>query len=194
VAYQVFETTIFNRKLAAEGRMLFIPQSVAAEVGIGSPGQNQAPSDVLGIRLGVPIPEPEGLVDVLFAALQGRTYSFDPESFDRWRPRWVGQQTEESLFAQELVFGERTPVATSPLRLESMASLASRGEAYVANGAEWAFAHPLQALGIVVFTQGSLLVVGLGRAVRETIVIAAKYHLRHWMGVPEDWLPPEDRD
>jgi hypothetical protein len=149
---------------------------------------------VLGIRLGVRIPEPEGLVDVLYASLQGRTYTFDPESFARWRERWINDKSEESLFAQELAFGERAPVATSPLRLESMASLASKGEAYVANGADWAFSHPLQALGIVILAQGSVLLAGLSRAVRETLIIATKYHLRRAMGIPEDWLPPEDRD
>lgn len=73
--------------------MLFVPQSVAAELGVAPPGANQPPSDVLGIRLGVPIVEPEGLVDVLFASLQGRTYSFDPESFGRWRAAASGTST-----------------------------------------------------------------------------------------------------
>jgi hypothetical protein len=35
---------------------------------------------------------------------------------------------------------------------------------------------------------------GTNHPLRETIVIAAKDHLRHWMGGPEDWLPPEDRE
>src|SRR5207253_1076994 len=99
-----------------------------------------------------------GLVDVLYASLQGRVYTFDPESFDRWRPRWQRDHSERSAFAQELVFGERTPVATSPLRLETMESLAATGEAYVANGADWAFHHPLHALGVVIFWRGACLI------------------------------------
>lgn len=109
-------------------------------------------------------------------------------------PRWQGQQSEESLFAQELVFGQRTPVSQSPLRLESLASLMEEGDAWVANGAEWAIHHPLDALGLVVLWQGAILVVAVGRAARGTIVIAAKYHLRRALGVPVDWLPPEDQD
>jgi hypothetical protein len=31
MAHQVFETTVFNRKLSAEGRMLFIPRDVAGD-------------------------------------------------------------------------------------------------------------------------------------------------------------------
>src|SRR4051812_32514020 len=112
--------------------MLFVPEGVAAEL-----GQDGLPEGtVLGVRLGVRVPDPEGLVDVLYASLQGREYTFDPQSFARWRPRWQREQTEESLFAQELVFGDRVPVQRSPLRLDSMASLAEKGEAYVANGAE----------------------------------------------------------
>jgi hypothetical protein len=189
MAHQVFETSVFNRKLVAEGRMLFVPRDVSAELG---PSEVSGET-VLGVRLGVPIPDAEGLVDVLYASLQGRVSTFDAESFGRWRPRWQQDRSEESLFAKELVFGERVPVQTSPLRLDSMASLASKGEAYVTNGAEWAYHHPLQALGVVLLTQGSLLFVGLSRMARRTIIDAAEYRLRRPLGLPDDWLPPGDR-
>ncbi len=168
--------------------MLFVPSGVAAEL------DEDAITDgfVLGVRLGVPVPDAEGLVDVLYASLQGRVYTFDPESFERWRPRWQREQTEESLFAQELAFGERVPVHESPLRLDSMAALAEKGEAYVANGADWALHNPLQALGIVILSQGALLIVGLSRMARRTIITAAEYHLRRALGIPDDW-PPWDR-
>jgi hypothetical protein len=187
VASQVFETSVFNRALAAEGRMLFVPAVVAAELeGAAFPVRS-----VLGVRLGVSVPDAEGLVDVLYASLQGRVYTFEPESFERWRPHWQSEQTEESLFAQELAFGQRVPVQESPLRLDSMASLADKGEAYVANGAEWALHHPLQALGIVVLSEGALLIAGLSRMTRRTIIAAAEYHLRRALGIPDDWFPPE---
>jgi hypothetical protein len=167
--------------------MLYVPKGVAV-------GLDQAAfpeGTVLGVRLGIPIPDPEGLVDVLYASLQGRVYTFDPESFGRWRPRWQFERTEESLFAQELALGDRVPVQESPLRLDSMASLADKGEAYVANGAEWALHHPLQALGLVIFSEGALLIVGLSRMTRRTIIAAAEYHLRRALGLPDDWFPPE---
>lgn len=190
MAYQVFDTSVFNKTLAAEGRMLFVPKDVADEIG----STQTVPSGVLGVRLGVRIPEPEGLVDVFYASLQGRVYTFDADSFRRWRSRWQGEKSQESLFAQELVFGERTPVSNSPLRLETMEALANRGEAYVANGADWAFSHPLHTLGVVILVDGAVLIAALSRAARETVVIAAKYHMRRALGVPVDWLPPEDHD
>lgn len=189
MAYQVFETTVFDRELGTEARMLFVPRDVAAEV---EPVSRLPSETVLGVRLGVRIPDPDGLVDVLYAALQGRVYTFDPESFGRWRQRWQADPSERSRFAQDLVFGERTPVSESPLRTESMAYLMERGEAYVAGGAEWVFDHPFDALGVVILAEGSILVASLGRAARQTVVIAAKYHLRRALGVPPDWIPPED--
>jgi hypothetical protein len=188
MAYQVFETSIFNRVIGAEAHMLFVPRDVAAEFESAA----RVPM-ALGVRLGVRIPDAEGLVDVLYASAQGRVHTFDEGSFQRWRPRWQNDQDERSRFAQEIVFGDRVPVQESPLQLDSLAHLLGRGEGYVADGAEWAYSHPVHALGVVVFVQGSILIASLGRAVRETIVIAAKYHLRRALGVPEDWTPPEDR-
>jgi hypothetical protein len=199
VAYQVFETTVFNRVLQAEAQMLFVPREVVAElpadaVILDHGADTIAPyRQVLGVEVGVRIPDADGLVDVLFASAAGRTYSFDEGSFRRWRRQWSGQPTEQSAFAQEMVFGECTPVSESPLRAETMAALLERGEAYVANGATWMYAHPFQGLGVVVLVDGAILVASLRRAVRETVVIAAKYHLRRMLGVPADWLPPEDR-
>jgi len=184
---QVFETSVFNRKLPADARMLFVPHDVVATLERSEINEEV----VLGVRLGVAVPEAEGLVDVLFASLQGRVYTFDPESFGRWRPRWQGEHTEESLFAEEPVFGDRVPVQRSPLQLDSMASLAAKGEAYVANGAEWAFHHPVQALGIVILSEGTLLIVGLSRMARRTIIAAAEYRLRRALGIPPDWFPPD---
>jgi hypothetical protein len=189
LAYQVFETTIFNRVLGAEAQMLFVPEEVMREVEPAVP----AADSLVGVRLGVRVPDPESLVDVLYASAQGRPTTFDPGSFGRWRPRWQGELSEESAFSQELVFGDRVPVSESPLRTESMEHLIARGEAWVANGADWAWVHPLHALGVVILVDGAVLVVALRRAVRETVVIAAKYHLRRVLGVPSDWLPPEDR-
>lgn len=191
VTYQVFETTVFNSKLGMTAEMLFVPSDVANR--LGSLGPNAPdPTTVLGIRLGIQIPDPDGLVDVLYASAQGRTYTFDASSFQTWRLRWQADSSETSAFAQEVVFGERTPISESPLRTESMASLLTRGQAYVADGGEMAFHHPLASLGVVVLTGGAILVVSLGRAVRETLVIAAKWHLRRALGVPPDWMPPED--
>jgi hypothetical protein len=191
VAYQVFETSVFNRKLHAEARMLFVPRDVAAELDVVGVAGTQ--SEVLGVRLGVPIPDEQGVVDVLYASLQGRPVTFDLESFDRWRPRWQQERSEESLFAQELAFGERAPVANSPLRLDSVASLATRGQAFVTDGAEWTLHHPLHALGVFVLVEGALLFVALKRVFRRTIVDAAEYHLRRELGLPDDWIPPRDR-
>jgi hypothetical protein len=132
------------------------------------------------------LPPREGLVDVFYRIGTGPYLRFDSDSFGRWRPRWQREPSEESLFAQELVFGERVPVSESPLQLDSLAHLLARGEGYVADGAEWGYAHPLHALGVVVFVQGLILVASLGRAVRQSIVIAAKYHPRRALGVPVD--------
>jgi uncharacterized iron-regulated protein len=56
------------------------------------------------------------------------------------------------------------------------------------------FAQLLHAVGIVILVQASLLIRAFGRGARETIVIAAKYHMRRGLGVPADWLPPEDQN
>jgi hypothetical protein len=163
VAYQFFETSIVNRVLAAEARMLFVPRDVVDSLEPGAIGD----TGVLGVRLGVPIPDADGLVDVFYASLQGRVYTFDPDSFGRWRPRWQGEDSEASRFA--------------------------RGEAWVANGVDWAAAHPMHALGVVIIAEGAILVADLRRAFHDTIVVAAKYHLRRALGVPPDWMPPEDK-
>ncbi len=193
MAYQVFESSVFNKLLAAEGRILWVPSDVAAEVGV-SAESDAPPSEVLGVQLGVPIHDGEGVADVFYASLQGRVYTFDPNSFGRWRPRRQAERTEESLFAEELALGDRAPVSQSPLQLDSISHLVSQGEAYVANGADWVYQHPLHALGVVVLVRGAVLISAVGRAAQQTIVIAAKYHLRRKLGVPVDWLPPEDHD
>jgi hypothetical protein len=40
--------------------------------------------------------------------------------------------------------------------------------------------------------QAAALFLAIGRALRDTMVVATKYHLRRALRVPGDWVPPED--
>jgi hypothetical protein len=55
------------------------------------------------------------------------------------------------------------------------------------------FHDPFQGLGLLVLSEVGLTVASVIRAHRETLAIAIKYRMRHRYGVPEHWLPPEDR-
>jgi hypothetical protein len=62
----------------------------------------------------------------------------------------------------------------------------------VASGAGWVATQAMQAVFALAAIQMAGLVLAIGRAVRDTVVVATKYHLRRALGVPRDWLPPED--
>jgi hypothetical protein len=197
MAFQVFETTIFNRNLGTAGEMLFVPADVLDEV-LGRPWSTDAELapkelELLGIDVGLRVPDEDGLADVLYAALQGRIYSFGADSFETWRARRRDDHSERASFAHELAFGERVPVTSSPLHTDSLARLFTRGSAWTAGGLSGMANDPLHALGLVVATEAGIVVVSIMGAVRASAVIAVKYHLRHIFGVPPDWLPPEDR-
>jgi hypothetical protein len=149
-------------------------------------------SEVLGLELGVPVPSPDLLPTVFFAAMAGRTASFDEGSFERWQSQMEPGEPHAE-FARQLVFHDLLPVESSPLEKVSPASLAARGPAYVvAASALWAD-QPVAALGIVVAGEFGAVVVGVIRGFGVSAATAAKYHTRRLFKVPPDWIPPEDR-
>lgn len=85
------------------------------------------------------------------------------------------------------------PVSSSPIKGTSLASLVAQGTAWTISGADMVFHDPLQGLGLLVLSEVGLTVASVIRAHRETLAIAIKYRMRRRYGVPQDWLPPEDR-
>jgi hypothetical protein len=106
-------------------------------------------SEVLGLDLGVRVPSPDVLPTVFFAAMAGRTASFDEGSFERWQHQ-MEQGDPRVEFARQLVFDDLLPVEFSRLEKVSLGSLAARGPAWVVAGSELWADRPVVALGIVV--------------------------------------------
>jgi hypothetical protein len=185
---QTFETTIFEPSIRVAAEAFVLPKSAFDAI----PGSPRDITDVLGLELGVPVPSPDQLPTVFFAAIAGRTATFDPGSFERWE-RQMEPGDPRADFARRLSFEDLMPVETSPLTKVSLASLAVRGPAWVVAGSQMWADRPFQALGIVVAGEFGAVVVGIARGFGESAAIAVKYHTRRLFKVPTDWLPPEDR-
>jgi hypothetical protein len=46
---------------------------------------------------------------------------------------------------------------------------------------------------LLALSEIGLTVAAVARGAREPLVIAVKYRLRERLGIPLDWVPPEDR-
>jgi hypothetical protein len=152
-----------------------------------------AGSRVTGLPLQVPVRSSDEIQDLFFASLSGRTYAFDEDSFDRWRPQRLSQSDSlNAVFARQLATEDLVPVSSSPIRGASPVALLAQGSAWAVSGADMLFHDPLQGLGLLVASEVGLTIIAVSRASRQTLAIAAKYHLRKILGVPPDWMPPED--
>jgi hypothetical protein len=193
---QTFETTIFEREIAEAAEVFVLPrraiEAMAVRVRYVRPDTREQVEDVLGVRLGVPVPSAEELPSVFFAAMAGRIAEFDEGSFERWQ-RQMQEGDRRAEFARELAFTDLIPLETSPLAKVSAASLTVRGPAWVIAGSQMWADHPLQALGVVIAGEFGAVVIDVVRGFGQSAAVAAKYHTRRWFRVPPDWLPPEDR-
>lgn len=185
---QTFETTIFDSDIREAADAFVIPQSALEAI----PDRPRDVSDVLGLERGVLVPSPDQLPTVFFAAIAGRTATFDAGSFERWE-RQMDPADPRVDFARRLVFEDLLPVEASPLTKVSLESLAVRGPAWVVAGSQVWLDHPVQALGVIVAGEIGAVVLSIARGFGESAAIAAKYHTRRLFRVPTDWLPPEDR-
>jgi hypothetical protein len=185
---QTFETTIFSSDIHHAAEAFVLPKSAFDAVPSGS----RDISEVLGLDLGVRVPSPDVLPTVFFAAMAGRTASFDEGSFERWQHQ-MEQGDPRVEFARQLVFDDLLPVESSRLEKVSLGSLAVRGPAWVVAGSELWADRPVAALGIVVAGEFGAVVVGVIRGFGASAATAAKYHTRRLFKVPPDWIPPEDR-
>jgi hypothetical protein len=188
------ETTVIQRETQRAAEILFVPTESLHLAGIRSEAEV---TGVLGVQLGVPIRTPDDLQDLLFASLAGRVYPFDSGSFERWRPQRTsptGRRSADAVFAKQLATDDLVPVSSSPIRGTSLSTLITQGAAWTVSGADMLFHNPLQGLGLLALSELGLTAAQVIRAGRETLVIAVKYRLRQRLGVPIDWMPPEDRN
>lgn len=185
---QTFETTIMSSDIEVAAEAFVLPKRTFDQVPSGS----RDIAEVLGLELGVQVPSPDLLPTVFFAAMAGRTATFDEGSFERWR-RQMEPGDPRADFARQLAFDDLLPVESSPLEKVSLESLAVRGPAYVVAGSELWAERPVAALGVVAAGEFGAVVVGVIRGFGASAATAAKYHTRRLFKVPTDWVPPEDR-
>jgi hypothetical protein len=184
------ETTVVQRETRRAADILFVPAESLRMVGIRSVVDV---TEGLGLRPGVPVTTPDEVQDLLFASLAGRVYPFDDGSFDRWRPqRTAVRGSADAVFAEQLATTDLVPISSSPIRGTSLTTLIMQGSAWTISGADILFHSPLQGLGLLVLSEAGLTVAAVARAGRETLVVAVKYRLRQRLGIPLDWVPPED--
>jgi energy-converting hydrogenase Eha subunit C len=84
------------------------------------------------------------------------------------------------------------PVSSSPIRGVSLTTVVTQGAAWTISGADMLFHNPLQGLGLLALSEIGMTVAAVTRAARETLAVAVKYRLRERLGIPPDWVPPED--
>lgn len=185
------ESTVIQRETGRTAEILFVPAASLRLADIRTPNDL---AEGVGLQPGVSVTTPEEVQDVLFASLAGRVYPFDERSFDRWRPqRLASRRSAEAVFAEQLAVEDLVPVSSSPIRGASLTSLVTQGAAWTVSGADMLFHSPLQGLGLLVLSELGLTIAAVSRGARETFVIAVKYRLRERLGIPPDWMPPEDR-
>lgn len=185
------ETSVIQRETGRTAGILFVPTDSLVLAGVRTPIDV---AEVLGVQPGVPVTNAEELQDLLFASLAGRVVPFDTGSFDRWRPQRIrSSRSAEAVFAEQLATDDLVPVSSSPIRGVSLTTIVTQGTAWTVSGADMLFNDPLQGLGLLALSEIGLTVAAVSRGVRETLVVAVKYRLRERLGIPPDWMPPEDR-
>jgi hypothetical protein len=186
------ETTVIQRETRRVADILFVPADSLRLAEVRTPADL---TDVLGLRPGVPVRTPDEIEDLLFASMAGRVAPFDIGSFDRWRPQRAARQSStEAVFAHQLATSDLVPVSSSPIRGSSLAALVTQGAAWTISSADMLFHDPLQGLGLLALSELGLTVAQVTRAGRETLAVWVKYRLREKLGIPLDWMPPEDRN
>ncbi len=184
------ETTVIQRETRRTAEILFIPKETLRLADLQAPRA----AEIVGLQPGVPVRTEEEIQDVLFASLAGRISPFDADSFDRWRPQRLALSgSDDAVFAEQLATQKLVPVSSSPIRGASLTTLVGQGTAWTVSGADMLFHSPLQGLGLLVLSEVGWTVAAVSRGARETFVIAVKYRLRERLGIPPDWIPPEDR-
>jgi hypothetical protein len=75
-----FETTVFEPSTGADASIVSVPAALLRQAPTGRPALADPvsfASELLGIRVGVPIPSPDDIPEVFFASLAGRVTPFD---------------------------------------------------------------------------------------------------------------------
>ena len=187
----MLESTVVQRETDRAASLLFLPSDA-----LGLLGLDPTPDAIssLGVVRGVQIPTPAGIEDVFFASMSGRYVPFDEGSFERWRPQRQGRSTSyDAAFARQLATSELVAVTSSPIRGVSLVNLMSQGTAWTVSVAEAVVHDPLRGLAVLVVSEIGITVAQIVGAVRSTAVIAVKWRMRQRLGIPPDWVPPEDR-
>jgi hypothetical protein len=187
----MLESTVVQRETGRAASLLFLPSDALGLLGLDA-SPNALPG--LGVAPGVQIPSPEGIEDVFFASMSGRYVPFDEGSFDRWRPQRRSRSgSVDAAFAHQLATGELVPIASSPIRGASLVTLMTQGTAWTVSVAEGIAQDPLRGLAVLVVSEIGITVAQIVGAARSTAVIAVKWRMRQRLGIPADWVPPEDR-
>jgi hypothetical protein len=187
----MLESTVVQRETDRAASLLFLPNDALGLLGL-DPSPNAIPG--LGVVRGVQIPSPEGLEDVFFASMSGRYVPFDEGSFERWRPQRESRSTSyEAAFAHQLATSELVAVTSSPIRGTSLVNLMTQGTAWTVSVAEGLAHDPLRGLAVLVVSEIGITIAQVVGAARSTAVIAVKWRMRQRLGIPADWVPPEDR-
>jgi hypothetical protein len=186
-----FETTVFEPQTGAEAGVLSIPVRALRNAGRSDVDEPEAlVEEVLGLRVGVPIPTPDEISEVFFASLAGRVVGFDEFSFERWRAQRLERSGDpHAQFALELAQREFVTVEESPLSGATLSGLAARGGAWTVGGVQAVSGHPWTGLGVVILGEFGLVFASVARGFREEIYLATRYHLRRFFRVPPDWRP-----
>lgn len=185
------ESTVVQQETGRAADVLFVPAEGLHIAGVPA---GDDPFVALGLVRGVPITSVEDLEDVFFASLSGRVVPFDAGSFGRWRPRREGRSdSAPAVFAHQLATSDIVPVSSSPIRGTSLAKLLAHGSACTVSAAEAITYDPLRGLAVLVVSEVGIAAAQIIQAVGATAVVAIKWHMRRRLGIPPDWLPPEDR-
>ena len=143
-----------------------------------------------GLVAGPQIRDEQEAMDVIFASLAGRTYSFEPESFGAWRPQRLEEPNGlQANFARQLVTEELVPISASPIRGTSISALISQGVAWVGGGSVAVMDHPATGLAVFVLTEVGLTVQAVLRGHREALTMIAKHRTLERSGIPFTWGP-----
>lgn len=150
--FQTFETTVFDSEVSDVGEVLVLPQASLPPFLTPLPVDDRGFefTEMLGVRPGPTVPNVEALPTVFFASMAGRGAIFDEGSFGRWeRQMHEVAQDPRVRFANDLVFADLIPVEQSALRKLSLASIVTRGTAFVIATDQAIAGHPLEAIGVL---------------------------------------------
>jgi hypothetical protein len=192
----IFETVVFDRELGAEGSIVSIPHASLRTIDLSPEDLIAEPLayEILGVRLGVPVPTPDDIAEVFFASLAGRVVPFDDFSFERWRDQRLSYPDPRmATFATSFATSEFAAVEESPLNGASLVDLVGRGTAWTVAGGQALTDHPFRGLGVLIIGEFGLALASVTRAFHEELYLASRYrfrdHLRRLFNVPSDWEP-----